>query len=52
MMAAKVALGNGYLNTGNPAIFTEIFIAAFRKGHSQLKSFIRCVTISLRRQQR
>ncbi|XP_046656932.1 chorion peroxidase-like isoform X2 [Daphnia pulicaria] len=41
MMAAKVALGNGYLNTGNPAIFTEIFIAAFRKGHSQLKSFIR-----------
>jgi hypothetical protein len=49
MMATKVALGNGYLNTENPAIFTEISIAVFRKGHSQLKSFVRCVTISLRR---
>ncbi|XP_046656130.1 chorion peroxidase-like [Daphnia pulicaria] len=40
-MAAKVNSENFYSNTGNPAVFTEFSTAAFRMGHSQLRSFIR-----------
>ncbi|EFX71633.1 hypothetical protein DAPPUDRAFT_111566 [Daphnia pulex] len=34
---------NGYLKSGNPAIFTEFSTAVFRGGHSQLRSLIRIV---------
>ncbi|XP_046656119.1 chorion peroxidase-like isoform X2 [Daphnia pulicaria] len=40
-MAAKVNSESGYSNTLNPAVFTEFSTAAFRMGHSQLRSFIR-----------
>ena len=40
-MADKVNSESGYSNTLNPAVFTEFSTAAFRMGHSQLRSFIR-----------
>jgi hypothetical protein len=46
-MAAKVNSENGYSNTLNPAVFAEFSTAAFRMGHSQLRSFIRYFLIKL-----
>jgi hypothetical protein len=45
-MAAKVNSENFYSNTGNPAVFTEFSTAAFRMGHSQLRSFIRYIDVT------
>ncbi len=45
-MAAKVNSENSYSRSGNPAIFTEFSTAAFRMGHSQLRSFIRYVDVT------
>jgi hypothetical protein len=45
-MAAKVNSENSYSSSVNPAIFTEFSTAAFRMGHSQLRSFIQYVDVT------
>ena len=39
-LAARASAPRGIDPVGNPAIFTEFSTAAYRMGHSQLKSFI------------